>query len=392
MNNLVKYKPEGLKIVVLDANFYWSQQLFSACNNFADILLLKPRDFRAFRQDYGSYFLDLNPQQIADNIWEQRICCPPGWLFNYWFITKDFFAHIIRKFQQNNPLIFVYCYPHYFSLAQKLDSYSIYYSFDDYTDYWPGKEFTTKKQEEQAINQTDLILCTAYNRAKIFQEQHQHKSDRIIHLPHGCSPQFMTKPNLSGLQQLIPELDSYPRPIAGYIGTLSYRFDFNYLAKVAAKLPNVTFLLGGTPPKIEDGSTEWWQGVTQIRQLSNVHFIGRVPHEKIGEYLQSFDLLLMCYSQCNFNNNICPTKLWDYMGTSLPIVANDVVPEVNLWRDYLLVAKNTDEYVEYIKFALNNPDWKAQERWKIAQQNTWDHQAHKLYQMLKSRNQLLIKS
>ena len=379
------YDGKNLKLVLLDANFYWSEQLFSSYQDFADILLLKPRDFRAFRQDYGNYLTDLQPKQIAKKIWEQRICCPPGWLFNYWSITKHFLAFIIRKFQQNNPLIFVYCYPYYASLTQKLDSYSIYYSFDDYTDYWLGKEAKTQRQETQAIDQADLILCTAHHRAKIFQSQHQSKRDRIIHLPHGCSPQFMTEQPISFRKSLPPELKTYRRPIAGYIGALSYRFDFNYLAKVAAKLPEVTFLLGGNTPKIEDGSSQWWQGVIQIRKLANVHFIGHVPHEKLGDYLQSFDLLLMCYSQCNFNDNICPTKLWDYMGTSLPIVANDIVPEVNLWRDYLLVANNIDQYVEYIQFALNNPDWQAQTRLDIAQQHTWNKQADKLHQILEKR-------
>ena len=67
------YDGKNLKLVLLDANFYWSEQLFSSYQDFADILLLKPRDFRAFRQDYGNYLTDLQPKQIAKKIWEQRI-------------------------------------------------------------------------------------------------------------------------------------------------------------------------------------------------------------------------------------------------------------------------------------------------------------------------------
>jgi glycosyltransferase involved in cell wall biosynthesis len=381
-----------LKIVVLDANFYWSQQLFSACSDFADILLLKPLDYRAFHQDYGGYFIDRQPQQIANNVWEQRICCPPGWLFNYWLIAKYFFARIIRQFQQNHPLIFAYCYPYYSSLASELDCYSVYYSFDNYIDYWQGKESVTKRQEQQAIERADLIVCTAEVRAKTFHEQYINKRDRILHLPHGCSPKFMAEYPLS-LSKLLPSsLNTYNRPIAGYIGALSYRFDFHYLAKVAVKIPHVTILLGGKLPESSDGSSEWWQGVEQIRQLSNVHFIGKVPHEKVGEYLQSFNVLLMCYSQCNFNFNICPMKLWDYMGTSLPIVSNDVVPEVNLWRDLVHIAQNPDEYAAKIRLALNNPHWKSEERWKVAQAHTWKQQAQKFYQAIAQQTQLLVAS
>ncbi len=41
---------QRFKLVVLDANFYWTAQLFSACAEFADVLLLRSIDFRAFRQ------------------------------------------------------------------------------------------------------------------------------------------------------------------------------------------------------------------------------------------------------------------------------------------------------------------------------------------------------
>ncbi|NEO94471.1 MAG: glycosyltransferase family 1 protein [Moorea sp. SIO3G5] len=184
------------------------------------------------------------------------------------------------------------------------------------------------------------------------------------------------------------ELQSYSRPIAGYIGALNYRFDFHYLAEVAKQIPDITIVLGGSLPQPNDGSAEWFQGVETVRSLSNIHFLGRITHERIGEYLQSFDVLLMSYYQCNFNLNACPMKLWDYMGTSLPIVANNVVPEVNLWSDIIFVSENPEEFARNIRFALANPDWKSQQRWEVAQDHTWKKQAQKLYHLLEEKKWL----
>jgi hypothetical protein len=376
----------------MDANFYWTEQLFSACRNFADVLLLRPLDYRAFRKQYDRYFINFQPQPLCEGVWEQRICCPPGWLFHYWFLTRRFFTHIIRQFQGDHPLIFVFNYPYYYKLAQQLKAYSIYYNIDDYCQYWPGRESQTPLIEKLAVAQADLTLCVADYRACYLRQKFPTQASQIAYLPHGCTPEFMVEQPLSTTISLPVELQAYSRPIAGYIGALTDRFDFTYLAQVAEQLPDITFVLGGSVPQMSDGCSQWWEGVKHIRRLSNVHFIGQVFHKRLGEYLQSFDVLLMCYSLSNFNLNACPTKLWDYMGTSLPVVANDVVPEVNLWEDVLLIAKNSDDFAKKIKFALANPTWKSNERLQIAKAHTWTLQAKKLQHLLEERKCLIHQS
>ncbi|UZQ55314.1 glycosyltransferase [Trichothermofontia sichuanensis B231] len=376
------------KLAILDANFYWTEQLFSACSEFADVLLLYPSDFRAFKKLYGAYFIDLAPQPVADHIYKQRICCPPGWLFYYWPLTARLFAALIKHFQTNDSLIFVFSYPYYYTLIKTLNGKSIYYNIDDYRDYWPGRETLTSKIEYQAVVQADLTLCVAAQRAQYLRQTCPQQAARIVHLPHGCSPNFMVNEVLIEPKSLPVTIQNCPRPIAGYIGTLGYRFDFTYFIQVAQALPHVTFVLGGTLPRPADGSVEWWQSVETAYQLANVHYLGYVPHAQLGEYLQAFDVLFMCYSDCNFNRNACPTKLWDYMGTSRPIVANNVVPEVNLWASVLYLASNPSDFAHKLQQALINPGWQASERLAIAKRHTWDQQARKLYTLLLERQWL----
>jgi teichuronic acid biosynthesis glycosyltransferase TuaH len=379
--------PERLKLVVLDANFYWTEQLFSACRSFADVLLLKPRDYRAFRNEHGRLFFDHEPRPLGDGVWEQRGWCPPGWLFHYWPLTQKVLARYVRRFQKSANLIFVYSYPYYHSLVRQLNCKAIYYNIDDYSDYWPEREERTKKVEMQAVANSDLTICVSHYRALLLSEL-EPEAAKVYHLPHGCSPDFMVESPLTGPAALPWELQLFERPIAGYIGALNDRFDFAYLYEVAHQLPKITFILGGKPPQEEDGPEEWWSGVERARQLPNVYFIGHVPHDRLGEYLHSFDVLLMMYSKTRFNLNCCPTKLWDYMGTSLPIVANDVVPEVSRWGNVFLVSQTPSQFASNIQFALSNPLWQSSARLEVARANTWQKQSEKLRALISERGWL----
>jgi hypothetical protein len=108
----------------------------------------------------------------------------------------------------------------------------------------------------------------------------------------------------------------------------------------------------------------------------------------VGEYLQSFDVLLMPYSQCEFNLNACPMKLWDYMSISLPIVANNVIPEVNQWSHLVLISTDPAHFAANVRFALANPNWKSPERLATARAHTWQKQAQKLHHLLEEKGWL----
>ena len=384
----MKSHSDRFKLVVLDANFYWTEQMFSAYSDFADILLLRPVDFRTFKKRYGSYFTDLQPQLVSPGVWEQRICCPPGWLFHTWPLTRRFLTYLIRQFQGRDRLIFVFNYPYYYSLVNDLKGHSIYYSMDDYCNYWPGRELQTQAIEKLAIDHADLTLCVAEYRANLFRQEFPARVDQIVHIPHGCSPNFMVDQPLTQPNSLPDRLKDYSRPIIGYIGALNYRFDFHYLVEVARQLADVTIILGGQIPQPSDGTKEWWEDVKQAQNLSNIHFIDTVPHHLVGEYLQSFDVLLMPYSQCEFNLNACPMKLWDYMSISLPIVANNIIPEVNQWSDLVLISTNPADFAANVRFALANPNWKSSERLETARVHTWQKQAQKLHHLLEEKGWL----
>ncbi|MGF1572256.1 MAG: glycosyltransferase [Sumerlaeia bacterium] len=369
-------------LVVLDAHYFWTRELFSNCSGEFDVLLLKPRDFRAQKAELGKYCYQHAPKFVSNGVWEQHIPMPPGWLFNFWFISARFIARSIKKFAGNRPITLVYCYPYYASLAKLFPCKSVYYSIDDYNDYWPGREAQTALLEKHCVEMADACVCVSDYRTQLFRGYKQHQPERILHLPHGCHREFMVEAPLLQPLPLKENLQAFNRPVCGYIGALNNRFDFPFLAEVAAKLPDIQFVLGGTEPNPGDGSSQWYTGYKLCVTRDNVHFMGRIPHDQVGKTLQSFDVLLMPYAKCAFNTSACPMKLWDYMGTSRPVVANDAVPEVLLWQHVIHIGTEPAEFAAKIEESLADPSWMAQARLEIARDNTWKNQAERLCSFL----------
>lgn len=367
-----------MRLAIVDANAFWTEQLFRQCGRFADVLLLKPRDFRAHRAHSGTIRSDRAPRSVADRVWEQRLSLPPGWMVELWPWSESRLLRALRAFAGDAPLTLVTTYPQYRSLIATLKpALSIYYNLDDYRDNWPRHRARVPGWEGELVEQADLTVCIADHRVKLLRKKHPAKAGCIHHLPLGCTPEFLAR-------RIRTETAArgFPPPLcAGYVGALNFRFDFAFVADVAERSPDVTFLLGGSVQ--EDGDPAWYAGLERARQQRNVKFIGWVDHKKLGERLAEFDVLLMPYTHCNFNTNACPAKLWDYLGAGKPIVANDANPETLLWREVVRIGPTPEAFAAALREAGAEQDGAMrQRRLEIAHAHTWEQLSHRLETIL----------
>lgn len=376
-----------MKLVVLDANAFWTEQLFRQCGRFADVLLLKPRDFRAHRAATGSWLSENKPRQLGERLWEQKLSMPPGWMFRLWPLAQRKFARAIRDWtSKHDPgsTTLVLTYPQYRCMIPALKpARVVYYNFDDYRDNWPGHGADVPQWERELVEQTDVTVCIADYRARFLREQHPAKAAKIFHLPIGCTPEFMAVDADEPKPARPAKLAQMSGPVVGHIGALNWRFDYAFLAEVAAKLPQVNFVLGGKPPVETEGDAGWAAGLRAARACRNVHFIGWVAHGELAQHLKFFDALFMCYSVCNFNRNACPAKLWDYLGSGRLVIANERNPETLLWREVMKVAAMPENFAATIQAALaDDPRPARARRLEVAREHTWDKLAARLLPML----------
>lgn len=363
-----------MSFAIVDANAYWTEQLFLPCGRASEVLLLKPRDFRAHRACTGSIRSDRAPRQVAPGVHELRLSMPPGWMFEAWPWVQRKIARAIRRFTGQRPLTLVITFPQYRSLFRTLQpTMAVYYNFDDYRDNWPRFRSRIPEWEAEAVELADRTICIADYRVRLLRERHPAKAPAIHHLPLGVTPEFMAQgatPPKAGA-----------RPVAGYVGALNCRFDFSFIAAVASLLPEVDIVLGGRVQ--EDGDDAWRSGLAEASRRPNIKFLGWVDHARLPERLATFDVLLMAYSQCNFNTNACPAKLWDYLGMGKPIVANTANPETLLWRELIHIGATPAAYSEAVRAALGEKQIAPRERrLAVAKAHTWDKLSERLERIL----------
>lgn len=367
------------RIVVVDANAYWTRSLFAALGTHADILLVEPRDLRDHSARYGG--LRVVTETLAQGIRRLAFPVPPRFTTQLWPLARRIVSSRIKAHGGDRPDFLVITFPEYAVLWDELETAKrVYYNYDDYAAHWPKRADSIRRLEKQVVALSDITICISDYRTRSLRNYDPDRPDRIQHVPIGVTPAFMADA-VVGMEE--PEvLRALPRPRAGYVGTLSYRFDFTFLAEVASARPEVSFVLGGRPPTRSEGDKTWWQGFERAQALPNVHLIGWVNHEALGRHLAAMDVLLMMYARCSFNDSACPAKLWDYLGTGRPVVANTNNPETLLWQNVIAIAGTAEDFAARLDEALDevrsgNSERRAA-RLAVARDHTWDKLAQSL--------------
>lgn len=116
-------------------------------------------------------------------------------------------------------------------------------------------------------------------------------------------------------------------PRVVYVGALDGRFDTPAVARAAAALPDVQFLLIGPV----DG---------QRAAAGNVHYLGRRPYARLPAYLQHADAGILPLSDHPANRGRSPMKLYEYLAAGLGVVCRRTpetdaraLPEVRTYDD-----------------------------------------------------------
>lgn len=374
-------------IVVVDANAYWTRSLFAALGTCADVLLVEPREFRDHRTRYGT--LRAVTEIMAPGVQRLAFPVPPRFTTQLWPVARRLLVRQIISNGGNRPDILAVTFPEYADLWVDLSPVKrLYYNYDDYAANWPHRAASIRRLEDQVVARADLTVCISDYRTRTLRARVPERSDDVHHLPIGVTPAFMADATVDMGEPLA--VSTIPRPRAGYVGALSYRFDYALLADVASARPHVSFVLGGQTPTRSNGDKAWWRSVERVKKLPNVHFIGWVNHAELGRYLAAMDVLMMPYSRSAFNDSACPTKLWDYLGIGSPVVANANNPETLLWRKVVAIGETPVAFAACLDEALSEVasgvSDSREARLAVARNHTWDQLAERLLQIMRSYN------
>lgn len=181
-------------------------------------------------------------------------------------------------------------------------------------------------------------------------------------MPHGVDFELFRDASLC--PQVPEELKTVPRPVIGYYGTLSSSNDVELWTYCARQLKTFSFVFAG---QVTGGD------YSELSSMPNVHFLGKLPYEKIPILCSCFDVCMLQWRMTEWIAACNPLKTMEYMASGKPIVSVPIQYIVDNYNELISIAQNKEEFCAAIQWELQNdtPDRSAR-RIEIAGQHSWE--------------------
>jgi glycosyltransferase involved in cell wall biosynthesis len=252
----------------------------------------------------------------------------------------------------------------------------IYYNLDAYVQYQPARAERIRAHEAELVERAGLTICLAQRQVEALQRRHPSHAGRIQHFPLGVLDMFLN-PDPSSINGSASDV--------GYVGTLGERVDWRFVREVAEECSGLTFRFAGG---LDDASRwhdrpAWKEARSQAFSLPNVEHVGRIPQEEVTEVYWSSAVNWIPYDTDHpFNEASCPTKIMDGLASGRPLVST-AVPECTLYPRWIDVVGSVSEAVTALRKHVEAlSDHNPNEQVRFASQQTWDHRAETLCELL----------
>jgi hypothetical protein len=216
--------------------------------------------------------------------------------------------------------------------------------------------------ERDLLAKADLVFTTSRGLQQSLLARH--RAVRLV--PNGSDPAL----HASALVPETPvanEVSGLHAPVLGYSGLVDFRIDQALVAEVARRRPAWSFVFVG-PVRTS---------VSMVAELPNVRFVPAQAQAALPSFFKGFSVGLVPYAPGPMVRFIYPTKLNDYAGAGLPVVAT-MLPELEgLPKDIVTRVAGADEFiaaVERLAPTRWTPDL-VRLRLAFAAENSWARRA-----------------
>jgi len=228
----------------------------------------------------------------------------------------------------------------------------------DLIDDFPGFEWAppnARQMEERWLAEADVVLSGT----QALQERHRARRPDIEFIPSGVRfERFNSAP-----AEAPEDIRSLPRPILGYIGSVSGRLDRPLLEHLCREFADGSVVLIGPV----HGSFDPPRGV------GNLHLLGPRSHEALPAYVHRFDLALLPFAMTEATQAINPVKTLEYLAAGRIVISTPVPDVVRFFSNEVVVARDRDEFVRLARHWLTADSAALRQRGiERARRSSWD--------------------
>lgn len=269
---------------------------------------------------------------------------------------------LLKKLGFKHPILWTYS-PPIASLIGKLNEKLVIYHCVDELSATPRiPTCAILKMEEELLKKADLVFTTSkslYESKKVF-------NPNTYYLPNVADVNhFMTALEDLSLPQ---DIANIKHPIIGFIGNLvSYKVDFELIRYLAISHPEWSIVLIGDVAEVENKDR-----IEKLALTPNIFMLGGKRYSLLPSYIKTFDVCILPNRINEYTKNMFPMKFFEYLATGKPIVLTQLLA-LNEYNDICYIAKDKDEFVQYIEKALKEDDLELkQKRIETAKKNNWE--------------------
>jgi glycosyltransferase involved in cell wall biosynthesis len=218
----------------------------------------------------------------------------------------------------------------------------IYYCVDDWSQFHNLDGAWLQKREEELLRRADIVFAAS---RFLVEKCRRVAGNRVIYMPHGVDHALFSRA-LSSETSEPEDLAGIPHPRIGFYGNLHPWVDFGLLESLVTAHPEWHFVLIG----------EIYCDVSRLRQLANVHFLGRREHKELPAYCKGFDVGIIPYDMKQARMaSVNPIKTKEMLAAGVPVVAADV-PELRGMGSAVCVCRTREEWDEAIRRQMKRLD------------------------------------
>ena len=243
--------------------------------------------------------------------------------------------------------------------------------------------------ERFVLSRADLVL-TVSTPLKYYLVDRGAPADRIFVLPNGADPALFFSDKQKRVEIRSQRSIPLGATVIGFVGILRPWHGVELLLEAVAQIknssPEVYVLIVGDGPSQSD-----LERLADERGLANrVIFTGRIPHNKVSDYLSAFDIAVS--PRATFYAS--PMKVLEYMATGIAVVAPDTANFQDIITDgydgVLFEAENSAKLAAALSTLLEEEPYRRQlaanARETIMRGRTWVHNAERILQLVNRLN------
>jgi|GEM_PF-1185748 len=222
-----------------------------------------------------------------------------------------------------------------------------------------------RERESAVLRAADMVFASASSLVERCREE----NPNVHLLNNACEPEEYAEE----LVETSPRPPWWPaagRPVAGYLGTLDARFDFELVTAVAKRSPEIDFILAGNViPECEVLAG-------RLRALPNVICPGRISVEHGRHLIANCAVGLIPFRAGAMNDAVNPVKLYAYALLGKPIVGTPI-RELLERPEAALIGHAPEQFANYLARVVDGSGLAPEPGTlrAFARTNTWNDRA-----------------